>query len=61
MFIELTTKFGKYVVNVNNILFYYESRKGSTMELVDGTTLDVEEKYDNLCRIFSSQNLLIID
>ena len=61
MFLEVVTKHGKYVVNVNNILFYYESRKGSTIELVDGTILDVEEKYDYLCRIFSSQNLLISD
>ena len=61
MFLELTTKHGKYVVNVNNILFYYESRKGSSIELVDGTILDLEEKYDYLCRIFSSQNLLISD
>ena len=59
MFVELTTKFGKYVVNVNNILFFYSSKKGSKLELVDGTTFDVEEKYDLLCRIFYSKNLFI--
>ena len=58
MFIEVTTKFGKYVVNVNNILFFYRSKRGATIELADGTTFDVEEKYDDICRIFSSKNLL---
>ena len=56
MFIELTTKYGKYTVNVSNILFFYMTKKGTIIEMVDGTTFEVEEKYDDLCRIFSSLN-----
>ena len=57
MFVNVTTKYGRYSINVNNVLFFYATKKGAAIEFVDGTTFEVEERYDDLCRIFSSQNM----
>lgn len=57
MFIQLSTKRGDYTINSANVLFIYPTRKGTVIEMIDGTSIEVEEKYDVICRIFSSQNV----
>ena len=47
MFAVLTTSRGKYTINLAKVLFFYEYKKGTRVEMEDGTIIDVEESvYD---------------
>ena len=47
MFAVLTTSRGKYTINFAKVLFFYEYKKGTRVEMEDGTIIDVEESvYD---------------
>ena len=47
MFVVLTTSRGKYTINFAKVLFFYEYKKGTRLEMEDGTLIDVEEsRYD---------------
>lgn len=55
MFIELlTAKNEKISVNVNKVLFFAETKKGTTVILDDGTVVDLCADYETVCRRFVS-------
>ena len=52
MFAVLTTSRGKYTINLAKVLFFYEYKKGTRVEMEDGTIIDVEESvYDLQCTL----------
>ena len=52
MFAVLTTPRGKYTINLAKVLFFYEYKKGTRVEMEDGTIIDVEESvYDLQCTL----------
>lgn len=54
MFIELlTAKNEKISVNVNKVLFFAETKKGTTVILDDGTGIDLCADYDTVSRRFA--------
>ncbi len=54
MFIEmLTAKNEKVSVNVNKVLFFAETKKGTTVILDDGTAIDLMIDYATACRRFN--------
>lgn len=54
MFIEmLTAKNEKVSVNVNKVLFFAETKKGTTVILDDGTAIDLMIDYAMACRRFN--------
>lgn len=59
MFIEmLTAKNEKVSVNVNKVLFFAETKKGTTVILDDGTAIDLMIDYAMACKRFCA--ILII-
>lgn len=54
MFIEmLTAKDERVSVNVNKVLFFAETKKGTTVILDDGTGIDLVLDYDTVCKRFN--------
>lgn len=54
MFIEmLTIKNEKISVNVNKVLFFAETKKGTTVILDDGTGIELMIDYDTVCKRFN--------
>ena len=54
MFIELlTAKNEKVSVNVNKVLFFAETKKGTTVILDDGTAIDLMIDYATACKRFN--------
>lgn len=54
MFIEiLTAKNEKVSVNVNKVLFFAETKKGTTVILDDGTGIELMIDYDTVCKRFN--------
>ena len=54
MFIEmLTAKNEKVSVNVNKVLFFAETKKGTTVILDDGTAIDLMIDYATACMRFN--------
>lgn len=49
MFVEVTTKKGKMIINVERIAFAYVNGRYVTIELDDGTPIDVTESLDDVC------------
>lgn len=58
MFAVLTLSKGKISVNLSKILFYYEQKTGSRLEMEDGTLLDVKEPYTEINAIMHQYNAL---
>lgn len=54
MFIELETiKKEKFVVNINRIAYFTETKKGTLIVLTDGMDVEVSNSYDELQNILS--------
>jgi len=54
VFIEmLTAKNEKVSVNVNKVLFFAETKKGTTVILDDGTGIDLMIDYATACKRFN--------
>ena len=54
MFIEmLTAKNEKVSVNVNKVLFFAETKKGTIVILDDGTAIDLMIEYATACKRFN--------
>ena len=49
MFVEFATKKGKIIINVERIVFAYVNGKYVTIELDDGTPIDVTDSLDEVC------------
>ena len=49
MFVEFATKKGKMIINVERIAFAYVNSKYVTIELDDGTPIDVTDSLDEVC------------
>ena len=49
MFVDFTTKKGKILINVERIAFAYINGRHVTIELDDGTPIDVIESLDEVC------------
>lgn len=58
MFAVLTTAKGAFSVNLTKILFFYTYRKGTRLEMEDGTLLDVEETFPQINSVLAYFNAL---
>ena len=58
MFAVLTISKGKLTVNLSKILFFYEQKTGTRLEMEDGTLFDVMESYCELNTILHQYNAL---
>ena len=58
MFAVLTISKGKITVNLAKILFFYEQKTGTRLEMEDGTLFDVKESYGELNTILHQYNAL---
>lgn len=52
MFIEFATSKGRICINVNKVLFFGESKKGTSVILEDGTVIDLDEPYETIALRF---------
>lgn len=48
MFMELSLTKGRICINVNKVLFFCETKKGTSITLEDGTMIDIDEAYDEM-------------
>ncbi len=61
MFAVLTIKSkGTFTINLSKVLFFYDSKKGTRLEMEDGTLLDVLEDYEKINLLLDGFNALKI-
>lgn len=45
---ELSLTKGRICINVDKVLFFCETKKGTSITLEDGTMIDIDEAYDEM-------------
>lgn len=48
MFMKLSLTKGRICINVDKVLFFCETKKGTSITLEDGTMIDIDEAYDEM-------------
>ena len=48
MFMELSLTKGRICINVDKVLFFCETNKGTSITLEDVTMIDIDEAYDEM-------------